>query len=109
MSPSNISDIGISRWYVDVALAVGLQLTTAERLRFFVASDSAEAIADFAACVTATLARDFPGSMRGNSSSSSVVFHASGDQDTRGAALDMLLLGMTDEMGKSLCTRKPVL
>ena len=48
--------------------------------------------------MAATLARDFPGLARVDNGSS-VVFHASGDQNTRGAALDMLLLGMTNETG----------
>ena len=48
------------RWYADVALAVGLQLAPPERLRFLVASDCAEAVADFTEAVTATLRRDFP-------------------------------------------------
>ena len=39
---------------------MGLQLTTPERLRFLVASDSPEAVADFTAAVAATMTRDFP-------------------------------------------------
>ena len=81
-----------------MALAVGLQLAPPERLRFFVASDSPDAVAEFKAGVAATLARDFPG-LTHVDNGSSVVFNASGDQSTRGAALDMLLLGMANETG----------
>ncbi len=84
-----------------MALAVGFQLAPPEQLRFFVASDSPDAVADFTAGVAATLARDFPGLLRG-ARGGDIVFHASGDQSTRGAALDMLLLGMTNETGEFL-------
>ena len=46
-----------------MALAVGLQAAPPQRLRFLVASDSAEAVADFTEAVTATLAQDFPAEM----------------------------------------------
>ena len=86
---------------MDVALAVGLQLAQPEQLRFFVASDSPKAVEDFTAGLEATLARDFPKLLARREDGSGVVFHAGGDQSTRGAALDMLLLGMTNETGET--------
>jgi len=52
--------MSLCRWYADVALSVGLQLAPPERLRFLIASDTAEAVAGFTEAVTATLRRDFP-------------------------------------------------
>ena len=88
---------------MDVALAVGLQLAPPERLRFFVASDSPTAIAEFTAGVAATLERDFPKLQRSKAGSGNVVFHAGVNQSTHGAAVDMQLLGMANETGESSC------